>query len=421
MRAPWKLLTGRGWALFLSGVLGVVVSISLGQRDILWFAIALVLLPLIGLVAVSRSGLRLKAERRVWPPRGVLGEKLNGALTLTNKGSFPLAVLRFEESLPRELGRRPRFTMHTVAGSWRRTIDYPIIGSARGRYTVGPLLVRASDPFGLARLDRRFSSTTQVLVTPRIVPLSVMASAPGSGQTGDSTPRRIGLVGQDDVLIREYRDGDDVRRIHWRSTARRDEIMVRREEQSWDPSLTLLLDTRIQAHAGTGPDSSFEWAVSAIASIARHMQRAGYNLRIVDAAGVLIDTGGMDPASAEDGVLLALTDAALTPGDPDLRLATDTITLGKTGEMMIAVLGRLTAADVAAMQTMRQSRSQGLAIVLDVDSFTARRFRATPDQIDEHQDCLRRLAASNWRVVPVRHPMAVDEAWHQLDQIGASL
>lgn len=65
MKAPWKLLTGRGWALFLFGVVGVVVSISLGQRDILWFAIALVLLPLIGLVAVSRSGLRLKAERRV--------------------------------------------------------------------------------------------------------------------------------------------------------------------------------------------------------------------------------------------------------------------------------------------------------------------------------------------------------------------
>lgn len=421
MTAPWNLLTGRGWALLVFGIAGIIAGISIGQREVLWVAVALVLLPIVGLVGVTRSGLRLKAERRVTPPRGILGETLAGALTVTNRGSFPLAVLRFEESLPRELGRRPRFTMHTVSGKWRRTVHYPLVGSARGRYTVGPLLVRASDPFGLARLDRRFSSTTQVLVTPRIVPLDVMASAPGSGQTGDSTPRRIGLVGQDDVLIREYRDGDDVRRIHWRSTARRDEIMVRREEQSWDPSLTLLLDSRIQAHAGTGPESSFEWAVSAVASIARHMQRADYTVRIVDAAGMLIDTGGMDPASAEDGVLLALTDAALTPGDPDLRLATETITFGKSGEMMIAVLGRLTRADVAAMQTMRQSRSQGLAIVLDVDSFTARRFRATPEQIEEHQECLAALAAGTWRVVPVRHPMDVDEAWHQLDQIGASL
>ena len=359
MTAPWKLLTGRGWALLLFGVAGAVFSIAFGQRDVLWIALALVLLPLIGLVGVSRSGLNLKAERRVSPPRGVLGQQLTGTLSLTNQGSFPLAVLRFEESLPRELGRRPRFTMHTTAGKWRRSVNYPMAGSARGRYTVGPLLVRASDPFGLARLDRRFSSTTQVLVTPRVVPLGVMATAPGSGQTGDSTPLRIGLIGQDDVLIREYRDGDDVRRIHWRSTARRGEIMVRREEQSWDPSLTLLLDSRIQSHAGSGPDGSFEWAVSAIASIARHMQRADFTLRIIDAAGVLIDTGGLDPASAEDGVLLALTDAALTPGDPDLRMATDAINVGKTGEMLIAVMGRLTRKDVQAMRAMRQSRCPG--------------------------------------------------------------
>ncbi|MGA4507110.1 DUF58 domain-containing protein [Propionibacteriaceae bacterium G1746] len=421
MSAPWKLLTGRGWALFLSGVAGTIAAIAYGQRDVLWVAFVLLLLPVVGLVAVSRSGLRLKAERRVNPSRGVLGQQLTGTLSLTNKGSFPLAVLKFEESLPRELGRRARFTMHTVRGTWRRTVHYPMYGSARGRYTVGPLLVRASDPFGLARLDRRFSSTQQVLVTPRIVPLGVMATAPGSGQTGDSTPRRIGLVGQDDVLIREYRDGDDVRRIHWRSTARKGEIMVRREEQSWDPSLTLLLDSRIQAHAGTGPDSSFEWAVSAVASVARHMQRADYTLRIIDAAGLLIDTSGLDPASAEDGVVLALTDAALTPGDPDLQLATDVVNAGRAGEMLIAVMGRLTRRDVQAMNSMRQSRSQGLAMVLDVDAYVARRFRATPEQMDEHEECVAALAAANWRVVPVRPPMDVDQAWHQLDQIGASL
>ena len=421
MKAPWKLFTGRGWALLLFGIAGAIASMAYGQRDTLWLALVLLLLPLVALVAVTQSGLRLRVDRRLEPPRGTLGQQLQGQLTLTNKGTFPLSVLKFEEAVPRELGRRPRFTVHTMRTSWERLLTYPLVGLARGRYTVGPLLVRAMDPFGLARVDRRFTSTSPVIVTPQVVPLADLSNAPGSGQSGESTPMRIGLVGQDDVMVREYRDGDDVRRIHWRSTARRGEIMVRREEQSWDPSVTLLLDSRIQAHAGTGPEASFEWAVSAVASIALHLQESDFTVTIVDAAGPLIDTRGFDPAAAENAVLLALTDAALTPDDPDLRLATEAVNLGAGGEMLFAVMGRLSQPDVAAMAAMRQRRSQGLAFVLDVDSFTARRFRATPEQIEEHERCLVALADANWRVVPVQQSMTVDQAWQQLGRMGASL
>lgn len=421
MTAPWKLLTGRGWALLVVGLAGLGASMYYGQRDTAWLSVGLLLLPLVALFAVARSGLRLRVERRIEPPQGTLGEKLDGHLTLTNKGTFPLAVLKFEESLPAELGRRPRFTVHTISPRWDRSLSYSLMGLARGRYTVGPLLVRAMDPFGLARMDRRFTSTSQVIVTPKVVPLADMSSAPGSGQSGESTPMRIGLVGQDDVMVREYRDGDDVRRIHWRSTARKGEIMVRREEQSWDPSLTLLLDSREHAHAGQGPDASFEWAVSAVASMAMHMQESSFTINIIDAAGPLIDTRGFDPGTAENAVLLALTDAALTPGEPDFEMASEAVNLGAGGEMLIAVLGRLSRADVGALATMRQRRSQGLALVMDVDSFTARRFRATPEQIDEHEECVRMLAEANWRVIPVRQSMSVDQAWQQLGQIGASL
>ena len=420
MKAPWKLLTARGWALLLFGIAGVAGSMAYGQRDTLWLSLVLAILPLVALIVVLRSGLQMRVERRIDPPQGRLGEHIDGQLTVTNKGSFPLAVMKFEESLPRELGRRPRFTVHTPRPRWTRDLTYPMTGLARGRHEVGPLLVRVADPFGLARVDRRFTSTSQVIVTPRVVPLGTLASAPGSGQSGESTPKRIGLVGQDDVMVREYRDGDDVRRIHWRSTARKGEIMVRREEQSWDPSLTLLLDSRIQAHAGTGPESSFEWAVSAVASIAMHMQSADFTTNIIDAAGPLIDTRGMDPANAENTVLLALTDASLTPNDPDLRVATETINVGTSGEMLIAVMGRLERPDVAAMATMRSRRSQGIALVLDVDNFTARRFRATPQQIDEHEECVAALAEANWRVVSVRPPMTVDEAWARLGQMGVT-
>ena len=151
--------------------------------------------------------------------------------------------------------------------SWRREIEYPLLGRVRGRFHTGPLMVRTTDPFGLVRLDRQFVATTEVMVTPRVEPLPVMRTAGGAGSTGEARPHRIGVVGQDDALVREYRQGDDVRRIHWRSTARWGDLMVRREEQAWDPSASVILDSRASAHAGRGMHSSIEWAISAAASI----------------------------------------------------------------------------------------------------------------------------------------------------------
>lgn len=238
MSNPWSMLTARGKTFSLVGLGVGVAAVVLGQRDLVWFGIFLFVLPLVALAVVARSKLRLTCERRVMPPQVVVGERLSGELTITKVGNLPTGMLLFEDEVPRGLGRRPRFSVHRFAGEWRRDITYPMLAVQRGRYVTGPLAVRASDPFNLVKLDRRFSGTSDVLVTPRIVPLPVMRTAAGAGSSGDSTPQRVGVVGQDDILVREYRSGDDVRRIHWRSTARRGEIMVRREEQAWEPAAT---------------------------------------------------------------------------------------------------------------------------------------------------------------------------------------
>src|SRR5947209_9048920 len=93
-----------------------------------------------------------------------------------------------------------------------------------------------------------------------------------------SVSRSIATAGEDDAATREYRLGDDLRRIHWRSTARRGELMVRREEQPWQSRAVLLLDCRQSAHQGDGPLSSFEWSVSAAASIGLHLAHGGFTV-----------------------------------------------------------------------------------------------------------------------------------------------
>src|SRR4029453_1872344 len=101
-------------------------------------------------------------------------------------------------------------------------------------------------------------------------------SGPDRAGSGENRPRAIASAGEEDATVREYRDGDDLRRVHWRSTARRGELMVRREEQPWQSRCAMFLDARTISHHGHGPSSSLEWAVSAAASIGIDRIRRGY-------------------------------------------------------------------------------------------------------------------------------------------------
>lgn len=414
----WRLLTIRGRVLLLLAVVGLGVSIFFRQRDLAWVFLLLFVLPLAAIGVVGRSRLHLVSERTIDPPRVTLGERMQAQLTLTKGGSLPVGMLRFEDTVPRELGRRPRFTIHTTSGDWRRELTYPLVGLARGRYRVGPLLVRAVDPFGLAQIDRQFRASNEVVVTPQVVPLIQSSTMNASNASGEATPQKIGLVGADDVLVREYRDGDDVRRIHWRSTARKGEIMVRREEQAWDPSVTILLDSRANCHAGSGRTASFEWAVSAATSIAMHLIGEGYRVTMNDAEGHIPTHSAEDPGAAREAVLLAMTDEDLCD-ETTLDTALES-NLNRQGDLMVAVLGRLHPDDVTALATARRGRTRGLAIVLDVDSFTIRGLRATPEVMALHNECVQQLHAAQWRVVQVKRGNSVADAWAELDRRGGA-
>ena len=131
-----------------------------------------------------------------------------------------------------------------------------------------------------------------------MVPLPNVRLAGEYAGSGDSRARSVAVHGEDDIATREYRNGDDLRRVHWRSTARTGELMVRREEQPWESRATIVLDTRRQGHRGEGPTSSFEWAVSAAASVGLHLRHSGYKIRLVTGSGVDLDATERDGEGA---------------------------------------------------------------------------------------------------------------------------
>lgn len=412
MLKAWQALTGRGRIFVFIGIGLVIGAIIAGERDVLRVGLLLLVLPLVAAALVARARLRLSCDRSCEPSQVNLGDAIEGRIVLGQEGLLPAGVILLEDQVPHELGNRPRFVVDRAEMHWERDIRYPLSGMVRGRFHTGPLTVRTTDPFGLVQLDRQFHSRTEVLVTPRVVPLGPLRGIGGGGSTGEARPHRIGVVGQDDVLVREYQQGDDVRRIHWRSTARRGEMMVRREEQAWDPCASILIDSRVLAHAGEGTRNSFEWAVSAAASIGNRFLDEGYSVEMYDAEGSLHLTKGTAEHvdATRQAMLHRLTDITQQRVST-LHFGLSAMTIDSTGQVVVAITGRLSAADATALTGVRRFRTQGLAMLLDVDSFVHEGLPSTEDDI-----AVQILREDNWRVIRVPRGLDVGAAWTMMDQ-----
>jgi len=263
-------------------------------------------------------------------------------------------------------------------------------------------MMRTVDPFGMARHHTDLGQVAEVIVTPRIVDLGASGELGGQGFDTRSSAIHAGRRGPDDAMVRDWHTGDSVRRIHWRSTAHRGDLMVRREEQAWNPSVAIVLDSRARRHAGTGPDASFEWAVNAVASISTRLASDGYVTHVCDSSGTL-----------KGDILDALVDEPLRP-DTTLTKAIESCQ-GIDGPA-IAILGRLETADIDPLVDLRRDRVAGLALVLDSDTFTARRFRSSLEQAEEHERAVAELDDAGWAVVPVDSRTSIDSAWQNLLQ-----
>ncbi len=370
MREALSAMTTRGRAFMAAGMTATVCAIVLGQGDLLRVGALLVLLPLVTAFFLGRSRYRLGLVRVVNPAQVEAGQPARVQLELTNDGRMPTGLLLLEERLPHVLGTRPRFVVDRMGPRWKRTIEYPVRSEVRGKFTVGPMTVRVSDPFGLVELNRAFQTTTSLVVTPRVVTLPTIPLSGAWTGSGDNRPRAFATGSAEDVTVREYRRGDDLRRVHWRSSARVGELMVRREEQPWQSRATLFLDNRKGSHRGAGASSSLEHAVSYAASIAVHLIHRGFVVRLVTATGE--EAGG---AWHERGMLadtgpvlesLAVVEEVSHP-HLDTRWLQDT---GHSG-LLIAVLGEVVNEDKPAFTRMRHSAASTMAVALDVPAWAS--------------------------------------------------
>lgn len=409
-------LTTRGRAFLAAGIAAALCSLFLGQKDLLRVAIFLIALPVVTVLLVARTHYRIAVTRSVQPARVPAGTQANVRLRLENVGRMPTGPLLLEDRIPYALGTRPRFVLDRMSARWRREVSYPVRSDVRGRFPIGPLSLRVSDPFGLVELTRSFKNSDALLVTPHVVRLPSGRLTGEWAATGETRARAVNADGEEDVTVREYRHGDDLRRVHWRSSARRGQLMVRREEQPWQSRATLFLDTRRIGHRGSGPTSSFEWAVSAAASVGLHLLRRGYALRLLTDAGVSVSIGHRD-SGLEDGAESMLLDALAVVGHSNVgRLDQSVHAMRHEGSygMLIGILGVLTPQEAEAMVRIRHRASSGLAMVIDAPTWALSRERAPERVADDLSAGTRLLQGGGWRVALVRSGEGIASAWGRL-------
>jgi uncharacterized protein (DUF58 family) len=411
--------TTRASCLLAAGATALACGVLFGIVDLARAGVLALAVPLLSALLVLRSRVRIANRRRAEPHSAVSGDSVVMHLTISNRSLLPTGSLMLEDQLPNQMRGNARFVLDGLFSRESRTVSYRMPHLPRGRYRAGPLHIRLTDPFHLVDVRRSFTATSEIVVAPIVERLRGV-EPPRSMDVGDNAgSHSIGARGADDASTREYRTGDALRKIHWRSSARTGTLMVRQEERPWQGQITVLLDSRASAHvdtAGVAGDhderhrSSFEWAVSAVATI------ASYGVVNSREVGLITDLTSparqpmITAAQVADHLAVVRTSARAT-----LTMLEDALPVLARESTLLAVLGDLDSHGLRLLAAVhpRGTSTSALALLLDTATWTDAPDNG-PVANARVQNAARVLRSAGWRVHIVRCGDAVGAACETL-------
>ena len=347
-------LTVRGWGL-LAAAAGLLVAAKLfGSGELAGLAAAAAVSVAVSGVLVRRAPMTYRGERWLAPTRVGVGDAAHARVRFTNTGRVATgSAVALEGSSDRAA---TRCLVPALAPDGMAEARYDLATERRGTWPVGPLAVSVGDPFGLVERRVEVAGTARLVVHPRIHPVLALPGSPTrEARHGSTSPARAPR-GDDFFALREYEVGDDLRRVHWRSTARQGDLMLRQDELRFGEVATVLLDTRAAAHHG----DSFERALEVAASVAAALVEDRRRLRFVTTGGFDIELDGARATAAggrNDGKWAAVLEhlALVTPDDGEadrFALAVQSIRRSPSGPVA-AVVGAAAPAELAALGALR--------------------------------------------------------------------
>ena len=310
-------LTGRGWGLLAAALVFGAGAYVFGLDELYPLGAGSLVLVVAARTWVANATWDLRVSRTIRPSRLPEGTEARVLVSARNHGRrrSPVVVVRDRF----EGGRiAAAFAIAPLEPEESRGATYRLPAARRGLYHLQSLEVELSDPFGLAQVTRVSAPGGSLTVHPRVEALA-HSSIPSDSDRDRRVPLPVlGRGGDEFYGLREYEPGDDLRHVHWASTARVDEVMVRQPENLWRGRTTIVVDTRSRAHS----PQSFEAALSGAASLATSTLRGGMQTRVVFTGGV--DTGYGSGPGHEAAILDNLAVTQLRPGSglgEELRFA----------------------------------------------------------------------------------------------------
>ncbi len=269
----------------ITGLFLMIVAVIFSLNSLYLMAAILWLIPAVSYLMGWLMLGGLSCERSL-PRSATAGESVTLTYTLGNGSRLPKFYLLVRDTLPRGVAfsqNGPPLVMTLWPGDLGEThaeLETPL----RGVFPIGPAQVYSTDPLGLQTFTQKLPVVTELVVTPALIPLrtSWLRGAAAQGWRGSASALTRGN-GDDFYGVREYQPGDELRRVHWRTTARTGRLAVTEYAQGVTLDVVVALDLFRDAYRGTGegPGGALETAISLTATLLDDLLRFGHTVRLL--------------------------------------------------------------------------------------------------------------------------------------------
>jgi uncharacterized protein (DUF58 family) len=366
-------MTERGRLTLALGLATYLAAWAFGAQALYAPAVGLVLASLAALAWTRLLARPLRLHRAVDRERPVEGDDVVVRVELeADGGVLPGSVILHDPA--GGLGERDV----TVPRDGRRLrTAYRVSRVPRGRYRFTDAEVAIEDPFGLARREQPLPDTGTLLVYPRLTKLAALFSERGVRSHGAGRVLLRRPAGFELHSVREYQSGESLRRVHWPSTAHRQQLMVKELEDTPRDEIVVVLDAQGGFDAGERPDSSFDAQVRAAGSILWTHARRGRNARLVVTSGTAAETVSVRSYERDWPRAMEVLASAEQTGRRPLEafIADDTGIAARASDLAV-VTPALRPTLVEALISRAVGRQHVSVVYVDLPSFEGRRRRA---------------------------------------------
>lgn len=256
----------------------LIVYVAAMNRDacLPWFIGALVAATISTGFAWPRWLVRRLVVSRSGPDRAQEGETVEFLVTVTNRGFWPRFLIELSDQLPFVNTNQPLRggtllgVIPHIPGKETVTFPVPVLCEQRGLHTIGPVSLASSFPLGLIEARRVSEDHVRTItVYPSVFPITQLPLDGSPREINRGDYRLTSISGSTEFAsLREYRRGDSPKHIHWPTTARMNQLMVREFEPVASASLCIIPDLALPSNIGKGRESTFEYAIRIAASVA---------------------------------------------------------------------------------------------------------------------------------------------------------